>query len=176
VPESTHLQYHPRLTLPDGTTKQSKECTRFDILGPNEYTIASYGTGDKIHVDTVPISQSQSDPASNAWLEKKRMPRIQDFNQSTPAPGTNFSILYPATTLVHNENEDKTENRTRELTIPFIICTDQDAKVTWIVEGDKAIDPDPEGSACIPGSADYDKLSVEAMSKYFGEEGKWTGR
>jgi hypothetical protein len=179
MPEPTYLQYHPPHTLPDGTTQQSKQCTRFDKLGPNEYTIASYGTGDKIRVDTVSISQPNSDSVVNAWLEKKRIPRIQDFNQSIPAPGTSFSILFPATTYDKdndNDNEDETENRTRELTIPFIVCTDKDAKVAWIVEGDKAMDPDPNGSACIPGSADYNQLLVEVMSKYFGEEGKWNGR
>jgi hypothetical protein len=179
MPESTHLQYHPRLTLPDGTTQQSKQCTRFDKLGANEYTIASYATGDKIHVDTVPISQPSSDSIVNAWLEKKRLPRIQDFNQSIPAPGTSFSILFPATTYDKdndNDNEDEDENRARELTIPFIICTDNHSEVTWIVEGEKAMDPDPNGSACIPGSAGYEELSVEVMSNHFGEEGKWTGR
>jgi hypothetical protein len=58
MPESPYLQYHRPHSLPDGSTKQSKQCIRFDTLGANEYTIASYGTGDKIHVDTVPISQS----------------------------------------------------------------------------------------------------------------------
>jgi hypothetical protein len=174
MPESTFLLYHLRLTLPDGSTKQSKQSIRFDTLGPNEYTIASYEPKDKIHVDTVPISQSQSDSVINAWLEKKRMPRIQDFNQSIPCSGTSFSIHYPATTLENNENED--ENRTRGLKIPFIIRTDKDAKVTWIAEGDEAIDLDPKGSACIPGSADYEKLAEQVMSIGFGEESKWNGR
>jgi hypothetical protein len=181
MPESTYLQYHRRLTLPDGTTKQSKQCTRFDTLGANEYIIGSYaGTEDTIHVDTVSIpqsqSQSQSDSVVNAWLEKKRLPRIQDFNKSIPAPPTSFSILYPATTLDDNDNEKEDDNLTRELMIPFIICTDNHSEVAWIVEGDKAIDPDPKGSACIPGSADYKKLAEEVMSKYLGEEGKWNGR
>jgi len=176
MPGSTNLQYHPTLTLPDGSTQQSKQCTRFDTLGANEYTIVSYGPEDKIHVDTVPIPITQSDSVSvvNAWLEKKRMPRIQDFNHSIPPPGTSFSILYPATTLDTHDNGN--ENRTRELSIPFIICTDQDAKITWIVEGDKAIDPDPDGSACIPGSAGYAILAEQVMSDDFGEEGKWNGR
>jgi hypothetical protein len=174
MPESTFLLYHLRLTLPDGSTKQSKQSIRFDTLGPNEYTIASYEPKDKIHVDTVPISQSQSDSVINAWLEKKRMPRIQDFNQSEPPPGTSFSILYPATTLENNDHEN--EHRTRELTIPFIIRTDEHAKVTWIVEGDEAVDPDPMGPACIPGSTEYEKLAAEVTSNHFGEEGKWNGR
>jgi len=175
MPKSTFLQYHRVLTLPDGSTKQSKECTRFDTLVGNEYTIVSYA-GDKIHVDTVsiPITQSDSVSVVNAWLEKKRMPRIQDFNHSIPSPGTTFSILYPATTLDNHDNDDG--NRTRELTIPFVVCTDQDAEVAWIVEGDKAIDPDPGGSACIPGSADYDKLAEQVTLNDFGEEGKWNGR
>jgi hypothetical protein len=63
-----------------------------------------------------------------------------------------------------NDNEGETENRTRELKIPFIICTDQHAKVTWIAEGEEAIDPDPMGPACIPGSADDNQLAVEVMS------------
>jgi hypothetical protein len=178
MPESTFLLYHLRLTLPDGSTKQSKQCTRFDTLGANEYTIVSYGPKDKIHVATVPITQSQSDSVINARLEKKRMPRIQDFNLNIPPPGTSFSILYPANTLNdhENENEDENEKRTRELKIPFIIRADKDAKITWIVEGDKAIEPDPKGSACIPGSADYDKLAEQVMSNHFGEESKWNGR
>jgi len=146
-------------------------------LGANEYTIVSYA-GDKIHVDTVPIpipiTQSDSGSVVNAWLEKKRMPRIQDFNLNIPPPGTSFSILFPATTLDNHDNDD--ENRTRRLTIPFIIYTDQDSKVPWIVEGEKAMDPDPGGSACIPGSAHYDTLAAEVMSNDFGEEGKWNGR
>jgi hypothetical protein len=111
-------------------------------LGPNEYIIGSYaGTENTIHVDTVPISQLDS--VINAWLEKKCMPRIQDFNLNIPPPGTSLSILYPATTLENNDHEN--EHRTRELMIPFIICTDEHAKVAWIVEGDEAIDPDPDG-------------------------------
>jgi hypothetical protein len=176
MPESTFLLYHLRLTLPDGSTKQSKQCIRFDTLGPSEYIIGSYaGTENTIHVDTVPITQSRSDSVINAWLEKKRMPRFQDFNQSIPSSGTSFSILYPANTLEDHDNEDEDENRTRELMIPFIICTDN-SEVTWIVEGDKAIDPDPMGPACIPGSADYEKLAEQVMSNHFGEEGKWDGR
>jgi hypothetical protein len=175
MPESTFLQYHRPHTFPDGSTKQSKQCIRFDTLGPNEYIIGSYaGTENTIHVDTVPISQLDS--VLNARLEKKCTPRIQDFNQSIPPPGTRFSILYPANTLEDHDNENEDENRTRELTIPFIIHTDEHAKVAWIVEGDEAIDPDPKGSACFSGSADYEKLAVEVMSNHFGEEGKWTGR
>jgi hypothetical protein len=102
------------------------------------------------------------------------MPRIQDFNQSIPPLGTSFSILYPATTL--DDNDHANEHRTRELMIPFIIRTDEHAKVAWIVEGDEAIDLDPKGSACIPGSADYDKLAEQVMSNHFGEESKWNGR
>jgi hypothetical protein len=109
-----------------------------------------------------------------AWIEKKCMPRIQDFNQSIPPLGTSFSILYPATTL--DDNDHANEHRTRELMIPFIIRTDEHAKVAWIVEGDEAIDLDPKGSACIPGSADYDKLAEQVMSNHFGEESKWNGR
>jgi hypothetical protein len=177
MPESTFLLYHLRLTLPDGSTKQSKQCIRFDTLGPSEYIIGSYaGTENTIHVDTVPICQSHSDSVINAWLEKKCMPRIQDFNLNIPPPGTSFSILYPANTLENNENEDEDENRTRELMIPFIICTDAMAKAAWIVEGDEAIDPDSMGPACIPGSANYNRLLVEVMSSGFGEEGKWNGR
>jgi hypothetical protein len=124
-----------------------------------EYDTCRYGTDIPIPI--------------NAWLVKKRMPRIQDFNQSIPPPGTRFSIPYPATTY---DNDNGTGNRTRELTIPFIIRTDEHAKVAWIVEGDEAIDLDPKGSACIPGSADYDKLAEQVMSNHFGEESKWNGR
>lgn len=174
MPESTFLQYHRPHTLPDGSTKQSKQCTRFDTLGANEYTIVSYEPKDKIYVDTVPMTQSQSDSVIHAWLEKKCMPRIQDFNQSKPPPGTSFSILYPATTLENNDHEN--EHRTRELTIPVIIRTDEHARVAWIAEGDEAVDPDPMGPAYVPGSTDYEKLAEQVMSNHFGEEGKWNGR
>jgi hypothetical protein len=129
-----------------------------------EYDTCRYGTDNPIPSDSV----------INAWLEKKRMPRIQDFNQSIPPLGTSFSILYPATTL--DDNDHANEHRTRELMIPFIIRTDEHAKVAWIVEGDEAIDLDPKGPACIPGSANYNQLLVEVMSNHFGEESKWNGR
>jgi hypothetical protein len=71
---------------------------------------------------------------------------------------------------------ENSKSHSSSVQIPFIICTDNIPEVTWIAEGDQAMDPDPSGSACIPGSANYNQLLVEVMSNDFGEEGKWNGR